>query len=76
MELLRLLEAQGFRNAYAGIALPNDASVKLHESVGFVSVGIYRNVGFKRGAWRDVGWWARAIGTPERDPQPPRPLRA
>ncbi|HSW84314.1 MAG TPA: GNAT family N-acetyltransferase, partial [Usitatibacter sp.] len=74
-ELLRHLETQGFRNAYAGIALPNEASVKLHESVGFVPIGVYRNVGFKLGAWRDVGWWARAIGTPERDPRPPRPFR-
>jgi len=74
-ELLQHLEAQGFRNAYAGIALPNEASVKLHESVGFVPIGVYRNVGFKLGAWRDVGWWARAIGTPERDPQPPRAFR-
>jgi phosphinothricin acetyltransferase len=49
--------------------------VKLHESVGFVPIGVYRNVGFKLGAWRDVGWWARAIGTAERDPQPPRPFR-
>ena len=71
-ELLKILESQGFRNAYAGIALPNDASVKLHESVGFVPIGIYRGVGFKLGAWRDVGWWARALGTPEANPKPPR----
>ena len=74
-ELLRLLEDQGFRNAYAGIALPNEASVRLHESVGFVPVGVYRNVGFKQGAWRDVGWWGRPIGAPEREPRPPRPFR-
>lgn len=73
-ELLRLLEAQGFRNAYAGIALPNEPSVKLHESVGFAPIGVYRNVGFKLGAWRDVGWWGRAIGELERDPTPPKPF--
>jgi phosphinothricin acetyltransferase len=73
-QLLLLLEGQGFRNAYAGIALPNDASVKLHESVGFAAIGIYRGVGYKKGAWRDVGWWGRALGDPSPDPQPPRPF--
>ena len=56
--LLAILSAQGFVNAYAGIALPNPASVGLHESVGFRSVGVYRSVGYKLGAWHDVGWWA------------------
>lgn len=74
-ELLRLLEAQGFRNAYAGIALPNEASVRLHESVGFTPIGIYRGVGFKHGAWRDVGWWGRHIGDPGAHPAPPKPFR-
>jgi phosphinothricin acetyltransferase len=76
LELLRLLEDQGFRNAYAGIALPNEASVRLHESVGFAPIGIYRGVGFKQGAWRDVGWWGARLGSPEEDPAPPRPFRA
>ena len=74
-ELLRLLEGQGFRNAYAGIALPNEASVRLHESVGFTPIGIYRGVGFKQGAWRDVGWWGLAMGQPAANPAPPRPFR-
>ena len=43
---------------------------------GFRPNGVYRNVGFKQGAWRDVGWWGRALGTPESDPPPPRPFRA
>jgi phosphinothricin acetyltransferase len=55
--LLRILELQGFFNAYAGIALPNPASVGLHESLGFKPVGVYRQVGYKLGAWHDVGWW-------------------
>ncbi len=75
-ELLRMLEAQGFRSAYAGIALPNDASVRLHESVGFTPIGVYRGVGFKQGAWRDVGWWGVQLGAPEPDPAPPRPPRS
>ncbi len=62
--LFELLTAAGYCQAFAGIALPNVASVALHESVGFVPIGIYRNVGFKHGAWRDVGWWQRQLQLP------------
>ncbi|MEM7233827.1 MAG: arsinothricin resistance N-acetyltransferase ArsN1 family B [Planctomycetota bacterium] len=55
--LLRVLEDLGYANAYAGIALPNEASVRLHESMGFRSIGVFERVGFKRGAWHDVSWW-------------------
>lgn len=60
-ELLPLLAGKGFHAAFAGIALPNDASVGLHEAMGFTPVGIYREVGWKLGAWRDVGWWQRLL---------------
>jgi L-amino acid N-acyltransferase YncA len=69
--LFRVLELQGFHRAFAGITLPNDASVALHRSVGFEPVGVYREVGFKLGAWRDVSWWQRSIGRadpPSHDP--------
>jgi phosphinothricin acetyltransferase len=56
-QLVRL----GYYRAYAGIALPNDASVALHERVGFESIGVYKAVGYKFGAWRDVGWWQRSL---------------
>jgi L-amino acid N-acyltransferase YncA len=52
------------RTACAGITLPNDASVGLHEAMGFTSIGVYRHIGFKRGAWRDVGWWQLDLGQP------------
>lgn len=55
--LLDTLARRGYYVACAGITLPNPASVALHESFGFVPVGVYRNVGFKFGAWHDVGWW-------------------
>ncbi|HET8951047.1 MAG TPA: arsinothricin resistance N-acetyltransferase ArsN1 family B, partial [Solirubrobacteraceae bacterium] len=55
--LLPLLARQRLQVAVAGITLPNDASVALHEAVGFQPVGIYRDFGFKFGAWHDVGWW-------------------
>jgi len=56
--LFRLLALQGFYNAYAGITLPNEASVGLHEAMGFLPAGVYRNVGFKFDLWHDVSWWS------------------
>lgn len=56
-ELLDHLSTRGFVNAFAGIALPNPASITLFESFGFSQVAVHRKVGFKLGAWRDVGWW-------------------
>jgi len=41
----------------AGIALPNDASVGLHESLGFEHVGTIRQAGLKFDRWLDVGYW-------------------
>jgi L-amino acid N-acyltransferase YncA len=59
--LLPELARRGFHAAFAGIALPNAASVALHEAVGFTKVGVYREVGFKFGRWHDVGWWQRLL---------------
>ena len=47
--------------AFAGVALPNEASIALHEAMGFTYLGTYREVGWKMGAWRDVGWWQRRL---------------
>jgi L-amino acid N-acyltransferase YncA len=55
------LGAKGYHAAYAGIAIPNAPSEALHRAVGFTPVGIYREVGWKMGAWRDVGWWQRLL---------------
>jgi phosphinothricin acetyltransferase len=69
---LQLLERQGFVTAIAGIALPNDASVALHETLGFRLSGIERGVGFKHGRWIDVARWQRDLA-PRAD-QPAEPL--
>ena len=61
LALFDRLVGLGYFQAFAGIALPNDASVALHESVGFEPLGVYRRVGFKLGAWRDVGWWQKEL---------------
>jgi L-amino acid N-acyltransferase YncA len=68
--LVRILAAQGYFNACAGIALPNAASVGLHESVGFEPVGVYRHVGYKFGAWHDVGWWQLGLQPSAAEPRP------
>jgi phosphinothricin acetyltransferase len=59
--LLDELRRQGFANALAGIALPNDASVNLFESFGFRRVALYERIGFKLDRWHDVGWWQLAV---------------
>jgi phosphinothricin acetyltransferase len=70
--LLGLLGRQGLRIVCAGITLPNDASVALHESFGFRPVGIYPRIGFKQMRWWDVGWWELELRPPDGDP-PPEP---
>lgn len=59
--LLRMLRERSCHSAAAGIALPNAASVALHESLGFREVGCFREVGRKFGRWVDVGYWQRLL---------------
>lgn len=72
-ELLARLRGQGFRVACAGITLPNEASVAFHERLGFIAAGVFRNIGWKAGAWRDVGWWQLDLGSAGDGP-PAEPL--
>jgi L-amino acid N-acyltransferase YncA len=66
------LARRGFRTAVAGMTLPNEASVGLHRAMGFEPVGTYRGIGWKHGAWHDVAWTQRAIGTGDDPPAEPR----
>ncbi len=70
--LLEIVRALGYYTACAGIALPNAASVALHEAMGFVPVGVFRNVGYKLGEWHDVGWWQCPLRQYATSPTPPR----
>jgi phosphinothricin acetyltransferase len=72
--LLTILRIQGFHRAFAGITLPNPASVRLHENAGFTPLGVFRRVGFKCGAWHDVGWWERGLAEPAQPPEEPLPF--
>jgi L-amino acid N-acyltransferase YncA len=74
--LLRELTKLGYAQAFAGIALPNAASIALHEAVGFKHIGVYEKVGFKLGAWRDVGWWQKALRSYASEPVAPRAFDA
>jgi phosphinothricin acetyltransferase len=75
--LFARLREQRFQIACAGITLPNEASVALHERLGFEAVGVSRRIGWKQGAWRDVGWWqlelAPAAAQAPPEPLPPQP---
>ena len=65
---------QGYTNALAGIVLPNEASVKFHERVGFQLIGIYRRIGYKFGQYWDVGWWEKPLSPRELPPGNIKPL--
>jgi phosphinothricin acetyltransferase len=55
--LLQALRGRGVHAVLAGIVLPNEASVALHEAFGFSAVGRMREVGLKFDQWLDVGYW-------------------
>jgi phosphinothricin acetyltransferase len=65
-ELFRLLREQGYFNVFAGVLIPNEGSERLHKSVGFEEIGIFRKIGYKLGNWQDVKWFQLRLqeGTP------------
>lgn len=72
--LFDILQLQGLYKAYAVITLPGLSSVGLHESLGFRQFAVYKAVGFKLGAWRDVGWWERVLRPAQHPPEAPIPF--
>ena len=56
-KLLPALKSQRIHVAVGIIALPNEASVKLHEKMGFLKAAHFKEVGFKFERWIDVGYW-------------------
>ena len=68
-ELLTELPRRGFRSAIAGITLPNDASVALHQACGFTSIGVVRDAGWKLEHWHDVEFWQKRLATDARGPE-------
>jgi phosphinothricin acetyltransferase len=54
------------------INLPNDKSVSFHEQLGFEYFATYKNVGYKLGRWKNVGWWQLQVNEYSMEPDPPR----
>jgi L-amino acid N-acyltransferase YncA len=69
--LIKILKKQGYNNVYAVINLPNEKSVAFHEKMGFEYFAIYKNVGYKLGKWKNVGWWQLNINEYIPGPEPP-----
>ena len=76
LALLALLRQQGICNACASIALPNPASVALHEALGFEFIGRHPHVGYKLGTWVDVGFWQHTLQPPPTRVPLPLPITA
>ena len=72
--LFEILTRQGFHAVFAGVTTPNPASEGLHRACGFELIGVYRQVGFKHGLWRDVGWWRRGLAAGAGQPADPTPF--
>ena len=72
--LIDTLRAQGFTQAIGVLALPNEASIGLHEATGFRRQGVYREVGYKNGRWIDVGFWQCLLNRSTTPPTEPKPF--
>jgi phosphinothricin acetyltransferase len=73
-QLLRRLTERGYRQAFAGITQPNEASNGFHRSFGFQDAGLYRRVAWKHDSWHDVAWMQLdLLGTADQD-GPPGPI--
>ena len=59
--LLDVLATEGLHRAYAGVTLANGPSLALHRRLGFVDVGVFREVGFKLGRFWDVAFLEKAL---------------
>ena len=72
--LFDLLRRQHYVNAFAGITLPNPSSVGLHEAMGFIPIGVFRQIGFKFDRWHDVAWLQLRLRQDPRPVSSPLPL--
>ncbi|MFC4540998.1 GNAT family N-acetyltransferase [Halosolutus amylolyticus] len=74
--LFAILERQGFLDAYAVTTLPNPATVRFHERLGFERVVDFPAMGYTQDAWHDVAWWRRSIAEKPADPDRPTAFAA
>lgn len=69
--LFSILKLQGYYSVFAGVALPNEGSEKLHITMGFEEIGVFKKIGFKLNQWHDVKWFQLDLkqnSSPENDP--------
>ncbi|SEI46484.1 GNAT family N-acetyltransferase [Frateuria terrea] len=72
--LLETMRLQGINQAVGVITLPGEASVRIHEAMGFESAGVWRQSGYKLGRWWDVGVWQKTLQAPAQPPAPVTPF--
>lgn len=60
-ELLRLAKEYNIHTIVAGITIPNDASIGIHERLGFEKIAEFKEIGFKNNQWLDVGYWQKIL---------------
>lgn len=72
--LFDVLRLQGYNNVFAGVALPNEKSIGIHQRLGFEEIGIFKNVGYKNGKWHDTRWFQLNLQSHAVEPVAPRKL--
>jgi L-amino acid N-acyltransferase YncA len=72
--VLAILQLQGAHLVVAGITLPNEGSVRLHQALGFQRIGGFEAIGWKHGQWHGVDWFALELGPRNGEPAPLVPL--
>lgn len=66
---------QGYRHVYAVIVDTNEASIALHDSLGFETVGHFAEAGYKLGKWRGIVWMKKTLDTSDGEPRDPAPFQ-
>lgn len=74
--LIELLRAQGFKKLYGVVAMPNEASERLHERFGFAPAARFEKHGYKFGRWHDVVWFEKRLAPFDAAPADPIPFSA
>jgi phosphinothricin acetyltransferase len=74
--LLEAMRLQGIHQAVGVITLPGEASVRMHETMGFEPAGVWRQSGYKLGRWWDVGVWQKTLQVPPERPVAVTPFAA
>lgn len=72
--LMDILSAQGVKNVYGCVTLPNFKSERLHQSLGFSRAGVFLKTGYKCGEWHDVCWFEKRLAPIEGPPGPVIPV--